>query len=185
MTDTMIQPDPAETPEQVRARLDRLRAEADQRQAEREAASRPAAPVGSDAAGMPSRARQNVVAESKPAVTDADLRMISSLASMVTPGTELEDDEVSALRVIAAKALDPADRIVVSRLLAPTRAAEQAAYEAAAPEREAAAKAGAAALTRGKYLARVHRLMQPPSAGGEGLYRSKAEEQARREVYGK
>jgi len=185
MTDTTTPTDPDETREQVRARLDALRAEADQRQAEREAASRPAVPADADDKGMPSRAQQNVVAESKPAVTDADHRLIAGLAAMVTPGTELEADEVRALQVISSKALDPSDRIVVSRLLAPTRAAEAAAYEAAEPERRAIAEAGAKSLKRGVFDYKVKVLMQPRSAGGEGLSRSQAEAKARAEVYGR
>jgi len=173
-----------ETPERVRARLDKLRADAHRAQAELEVAARPAPPVDSDTEGMPSRARQNVVSESpKPTVTEADLRMISSLAAMVTPGTALESDEVAALQVISAKALDPSDRIVVSRLLAPTRAAEAAAFEAAAPEREATAKAGAKALRQGALDYRVKRLMAPVSAGGEGvIVRAEAEKRARAEL---
>jgi len=187
MTDTTAPTDPddlAETPEQVRARLDALRLQVEQRL---ETASRPALHVD-HGEGMGSTQRQNVLAESpKPAPTDADHRLIAGLAAMVQPGVVLEDEEVAALQVISSKALDPSDRIVVSRLLAPTKAAEQAAYDAQAPEREAAAKAGAAALKRGKYLARVKSLMEPVTEDGRVTVRSKSEAEAlaRAEVYGR
>jgi hypothetical protein len=130
-------------------------------------------PLNPEAAGP-----DNVRGVGRPAPTDGDLRMVQSLAAFAAGGARLEPGEVMALRVLEHKALEAADRVVVERLLAPAVAAERAEYEAAEPERKAAAQAGQQALRKGAFEFRVRAAM---SAGGY-VTRAEAEERVRAEM---